>query len=392
MNLAWLWDVMMMLKRAVSHPCTRADTLIPEGGEVVAFDGCLRHHVFPSAHLTSIRNVRGITFVKLEATETSRAPFQIQDFRGDFTEVAALIQASWEENGKQGLLYTPEFLTSCLTYPGSSYSLAPTLYHAEKPCAFVAGFPRTIRYKRRELRVILCTLLSVSSEYKKSGYGVVLWSELVKRAQSAGYDGMVNYCVEGEPMNGMILGCCRMMKLPTERIFSVHYLMRLLYPKRGAAHDDDSEDHLVEKFRRAAGLIGNDPPLTRIWTEKEMQWQLQRHDGLVAHHRSGDKEGLLTAYLMHAANAQRTKCLLIEDVLWGMLENGDRLTLVERLLDRGIQAGAQMAFLPCLGYADIAPFRAARFRSSARTLHCYLTVFNGQPAPEPVPSMYLDVI
>jgi len=143
----------------------------------------------------------------------------IEDFRGDFAQVAALIQESWEENGKQGLFYTPEFLVSCLNYPGSSYALVPTLYEGDTPRAFVAGFPRTIRYQGRELRVILCTLLSVSSKYKKSGYGVVLWSELVKRAQAAGYDGMVNYCVEGEPMNGMIVGCCRLLKLPTERIF-----------------------------------------------------------------------------------------------------------------------------------------------------------------------------
>jgi len=95
---------------------------------------------------------------------------------------------------------------------------------------------------------------------------------------------------------------------------------------------------------------------------------------------------------MPAANPQRTKCLLIEDVLWGTLQGEERLALVQRLLDRGTQAGARMAFLPCLGYADLAPFRAARFRTSPRTLHCYLTIFNGDPAPEPVPSMYLDVI
>jgi hypothetical protein len=330
--------------------------------------------------------------MQVQASQTSRTPFQIEDFRGDFSHVAALIQASWKENGKQGLLYSPEFIASCLSYPGSSHSLAPTLYQAEKPCAFVAGFPRAIQYRGRELRVILCTLLSVSNEYKKSGYGIVLWSELVKRAKSAGYDGMVNYCVEGEPMNAMILGCCRMMKLPTERIFSVHYLMRLLQPATSTPARNESADNLVEKFLRAADLIGKDTPLTRIWTEKEVQWQLRRHGGLVAHHRSGDKEGLLTAYLMHAANERRTKCLLIEDVLWGTLDDAQRLALVEQLLSRGIQAGAQLAFLPCLNYAGIAPFRAARFRSSPRTLHCYLTVFDGQPVPEPVPSLYLDVI
>src|SRR6266404_544444 len=326
-------------------------------------------------------------YPKLQVPQTAHASsIQVEDFRGDFPQVACLIQESWKENGKQGLFYTPEFLASCLNYPGSSYSLAPALYEGEKPCAFVAGFPRIVQYKGRELRVILCTLLSVSSEYKKRGYGVVLWSELVKRAQSAGYDGMVNYCVEGEPMNGMILGCCRMLKLPTERIFSVPYLMRFLQPRAVTCHADDSHD-LVNEFLKAAGCIANDMPFRRVWTEQEARWQLQRHGGLVANHRSDGKEGLLTGYLMHAANPQKTKCLLIEDVLWGTLEGGERLALVEKMLDRGIQAGAQMAFLPCLGYSDLAPFRAARFRSSPRVLHCYLTVFKGEPVPEPVSSI-----
>ena len=330
--------------------------------------------------------------MKVETPTVSQAPsIQIEDFRGDFAAVAALIQESWKENGKQGLLYTPEFLASCLNYPRSSYSLAPTLYEGDTPRAFVAGFPRTIRYQGRELRVILCTLLSVSSEYKRSGYGVVLWNDLVKRAQSGGYDGMVNYCVEGEPMNGMILGCCRMLKLPTERIFSVHYLMRLLQPKFAASPADEHEK-MAEIFGRVAALNGNDVPLRRMWTEAEIQWQLERHDGVVAGHRSGLREGLMTGYLMQAANSQKTKCLLIEDVLWGTLENEERLPLVEKMLSRGRQAGAQIALLPCLGYADLAPFRAARFRSSPRTLHCYLTIFKGEPSPKPVSSMYLDVI
>ena len=100
----------------------------------------------------------------------------------------------------------------------------------------------------------------------------------------------------------------------------------------------------------------------------------------------------MTGYLMQAANPQKAKCLLIEDVLWGTLENEERLTLVDKMVSRGVQAGAQIVLLPCLGYTDIAPFRAARFRSSPRTLHCYLTIFKGEPPPKPLSSMYLDVI
>jgi hypothetical protein len=103
--------------------------------------------------------------VKVETPIGCRTPsIHIEDFRGDFARVAALIQESWKENGKQGLLYTPDFLASCLDYPGSSYSLAPTLYEGDTPRAFVAGFPRTIKYQGRELRAVLCTLLSISSE------------------------------------------------------------------------------------------------------------------------------------------------------------------------------------------------------------------------------------
>src|SRR5258708_38118410 len=158
-----------------------------------------------------------------------------------------------------------------------SFSLAPTLYEGETPRAFVVGFPRTVQYQGRKIAVILCTLFSVSSEYKKSGYGVVLWSELVKRAQAAGYDGMVNYCIEGEPMNGMILGCCRLLKLPTERIFSVHYLMRFLQPKIAAAPADEQESP-PDIFGRIAATAGIDAPLTLMWTERELRCHVQRHD------------------------------------------------------------------------------------------------------------------
>jgi len=44
-----------------------------------------------------------------------------------------------------------------------------------------------------------------------------------------------------------------------------------------------------------------------------------------------------------------------------------------------------------LGYADMEPFNAARFRRSPRVLQAYLTVFKGDPPPEAVSAMYLDV-
>jgi len=315
----------------------------------------------------------------------------IEDCRGDFDEVAKLIQQSWAENNQQHLLYSSNFLASCFEYPESSFSLAPTLYDGAKPIAFIAGFPRRFRFKGRELRIILCTFLAVSNEHKKAGYGIILWNELVKRAQAAGFDGMVNYCVDGEPMNRMILGCCSAMKLPTERIFSFGYQMRILQSKPVSQLELKMESDDVEALLQTAALIEKHAPLARIWSEKEAEWQCRRYGGVVARHVSGDRQGVLTGHVVAIANSQQTKCLIIEDVLWGTLEQPERLALVRQMLDQAIAAGAQMAIVPSLGYADMEPFNSARFRRSPRVLQAYLTVFKGDPPPEAVSAMYLDV-
>ena len=54
----------------------------------------------------------------------------------------------------------------------------------------------------------------------------------------------------------------------------------------------------------------------------------------------GPRPGMITGYLMEIANAQRTRCLLIEDLLWGTLAAPERETLLQQFLDRGISAGA----------------------------------------------------
>jgi GNAT superfamily N-acetyltransferase len=323
----------------------------------------------------------------------SRSPEDvcIQGFRGDFADVTELIQTSWAKNDKQALLYTQTFLKSCFDYPGSSFSFAPTVYDGGKPIAFIAGFPRRVRFKSADLQILLVSLLTVAHEHKKKGYGVILWAELVKRAREAGFDGMINYCVEGDGMDGMMLGCGRMLKLSTQRIFAVHYQMRLLQPgSTNETEESNSETETLQTFMESSTLV--DAPLTRIWSEAEAAWQCSRESAIVAHHASGPRRGVLTGYLMQSADAKHTKCLLIEDILWGSLEKLEREALVGQLLKQGQAAGAQIALVPCLNYADMDPFRASRFRtSSSRVLQAYLTIFSNAPAPEPVPSMYVDV-
>jgi GNAT superfamily N-acetyltransferase len=318
---------------------------------------------------------------------------RIEDCRGDFQEVSRLIERSWAENTHQALLYPADFLAWCFEYPGASLSLAPALYDGAMPLAFAAAFPRRVCLRGRELNLVIVTLLTVAAEYKKRGYGIVLWNELVTRARAAGFDGMVNYCAEGESMNSMILGCCGLLKLPTARAYTIPYWSRMLQPRKVQSAPAETAADVVERFLGLAAPIAKQTPLARSWSPEEAEWQCQRRFGsIVAELESGPRRGMLTGYILPVANAIRTKCLMVEDVLWGDLEPQERDSLVKAFLDRAILGGAQVAVLPLLGYADLAPFHAARFRPSQRVLHAYLTIWNGEPCTEALPSMYLDVI
>lgn len=322
----------------------------------------------------------------------------LEDFRGDFSRLAALMQRSWMENVQQPLFYTADFLASHFQYPGASFSLAPTLYDASGPLAFVAGFPRRIRVQGRDLRIVLGTFLTVAPEYKNRGVGFILWRELARRAQASGFDGALGFCVEGDAMNGMMLECGHTLGISIGRIYSIRHRSTLLHSSLAAELATDvagSGDGpgWVETFMEIAAAIPKHTPLARIWSKEEATWQcVHRFRSVFAGSAKGSRKGILTAYVIPISNPQRTNCLLIEDVLWGNLEREERRVLLGHLLGLGVKAGAQMAILPILGYTDMEAFAAAHFLPSLRTLHAYLTVWSGQVSPGAMSSMYLDVV
>jgi len=333
-----------------------------------------------------------------EISPAVKAPrLSIENFRGDFTQLASLMQSSWAENSGQTLVYTSEFLSSCFKYPAADFSMAPAIYVQSTPVAFVAGFPRHVKFNGRNQKIIVITFLTVLPEYKKKGLGIILWSELVNRARAAGFDGMVNYCVDGEPMNAMIVGSCNRLKLPVARIYSARYMSTVLR-SGNHSHSRVSKDHdqqAADLFLALAAPLADSQPLARIWSKPEAEWQcVRRSHPITETFSAGGRSGLLTGYIMSISGKQRTRCLLIEDILWGTLTVEERQTLLQKFLKKAAGAGVQLATVPVLGYADMEPFKKARFQSTRRVLHAYLTLWPPRHADlpsEPLPSMYLDI-
>ena len=317
------------------------------------------------------------------AHTVARASESVEDFRGDYDQLG--------QNPTPPYLYTPEFIADCFRYPGARFSLAPTIYHGGEPVAFAVGFPRRVMAGGAERRVLISTLLTVAPEQKASGYGIVVWSELMRRAAQAGFDGVVNYCAEGGAMDRMIRGGCHLLGLPVLRVASFSYLTRLLWGPAPDGAESGSRASVQDLLRTAAGMPEH-ADLSRLWTEQEAAWQLSRLGAVSARGGTDADPAVLTGYVICVADALRTKCLVIEDVLWGNLAADDRRTLVAELITTAAAAGARTAILPRVGYADLQPFLASGFLPSPHTIHAYLTIWSEPAVDRPPERCYLDVI
>ncbi len=115
------------------------------------------------------------------------------------------MRSAWGTNQEQALDYDSGFLRSAFEYPGCSFDLAPAIYRDGRLVAFIAGSPRKVRFANRSLKLLNVSLLTVADEYKRYAYGPLVWRELMDRARAAGFDGTVNFCVEGDAMNRQML-------------------------------------------------------------------------------------------------------------------------------------------------------------------------------------------
>jgi hypothetical protein len=314
----------------------------------------------------------------------------ITTFRGGFKELAAMMEVSWSANKENPLLYTSEFLANAFEYPGSILDLAPACYGEERLKAFVAGFPRSVLIEGRPTRLLVNSFLTASVELRGSGIGLAVWRELVNRAKAGGFDGTINFCVEGDEMNRMMPAIAKLFRLNTQRIYSIEYLVRRFLRPAMALAEEATEDE-VTLFLELAASLPHDLPLRRTWTREEAVWQCRRRSGAVVESLTQNgRAGMITGYLMGVAGTPPSRTVLMEDLLWGTLDAEEQAELLRRFLQAAASRGAQTASCPVLGYTATDALTAAGFKPSRRILHAYLTLWNDQQ-PTPLQALYIDV-
>lgn len=215
----------------------------------------------------------------------------------------------------------------------------------------------------------------------------------MRRAAAAGYDGVVNYCADGQAMHRMIETGCRLLDLPLVRVKSFSYLVGTLAPALRA----DSPSGERVSARRLVESAGGDAErghdahrarLWRVWSDAEADWQLSRAGAIAI----SDGDAVLTGSVATVADAARSRYLVVDDILWASAGNASRQRLLAKLLAQAAGDGAGYVVVPVMGYADVRPFLAAGLVPSPHTMHAYLTLWSHPGTVQAVERYYLDVI
>lgn len=313
-----------------------------------------------------------------------------EPFRGDCDALSIMVQEAWRDD-PAALLYDARFLKSQFESPKASLDLAPTLYKDGQPAAFVAGFPRQVIVEGRPRSLAISAYLSVAPAFKRFGLGAVALRVLVEQVAVAGHDGVIVYCVDGGPMNAITLAVGARLDVAVKSIFTVRHLSRPLFPRKTGSLNESHPDLLVETLVGLGARAQAFATVGRQWSIEEAAWQCAGPYAIAERLQSGPRIGLLTGRCVHTAAGAQPMVLLIEDILWGDLEPDECALLLSRFLDRASARGAQLAVTPDLGYANLTPLRAARFRPNQRVLNTYLFSFDGEFPAEPLQAMYVKV-
>ena len=129
-----------------------------------------------------------------------------------------------------------------------------------------------------------------------------------------------------------------------------------------------------------------------LWTRAEAEWQCRGRTGaVVVSSQSAEGRGVITGYVIETLSATPMALLAVEDLFWDELQPAGRVQLLKDMLEQGAARGARIASVPVMGYTQLEPLRTLKFMPSSRRMNVYVTRWQ-EPAPEPVPNVYLDVL
>jgi GNAT superfamily N-acetyltransferase len=307
-------------------------------------------------------------------------------WKGPWSDAAELVTLAWRES--PDFEYSAEFLAECLKAHGEEPAPAFAAWLDGRLVGFVAALPRRAICQGSEQRLALVTFFAVHPGARARGVGRTLWAGFLSALHGEGFDATIHYCVRGHRSNVVTTAAAAEIGFTCVSVGDVGFLRGLI---PGEPAPFTPTDPAADVFEKAAADVPA-TAISRVWTPREIGNHLfGRRQVVAVTSMEGGDCGAVVGQIRTLADASRTSCLVVEDVLWASLGADARERLVRRFLDAA-STRAAMAIVPRLGYADLTPFSRFGFRVSGRTLTMYSTQLSARATPIESTSLYIDVL
>jgi GNAT superfamily N-acetyltransferase len=306
---------------------------------------------------------------------------------GAWSEVAHIVRLAWSEN--PDFEYSAAFLAECSQGREEREAVTFGAWLDGRLVGFVAALPRRIVSDGREQWFALVTFFAVHPDTRGRGIGQTLWTQCLRALREAGFDGTIHYCAHGHRSNNVTTSAAAQIGFACARTDDVGFLRRPIDVKMALPVPMNPASDV---FAKAASDARAAAPVSRAWTAGTIEHHLNgRRDVVAVTSVEGSDCGALVGQVRTLADPNRTRCLVVEDVLWAHLEPDARERLARRFIDAA-RTRAAMAIVPRLGYADLDAFVRCGFRASGRVVHLYLTQLSARAPVRESRPVYMDVL
>jgi hypothetical protein len=204
---------------------------------------------------------------------------QLDTFRGDYEELAGLIQREWDGyfGERTHFRYDPRWLADFFGAGGGHELLLEYRNGEGALAAFIGAVPRHYVLAGREVRLGLVTLLTSARANTTGSVGLEIERELFRRARSAGLFGTYHFCLDAHHTPNLLRLAAGVLKTRPIEVAPVTSLLRMARPEAAAADTTtlrpvvaSDAPQLAELFTKATRGL----PLARVVTADDVRASL----------------------------------------------------------------------------------------------------------------------
>ncbi len=324
------------------------------------------------------------------------------EYGPDLKKISELICNTW---GRPCWNYDEGLLGLHINRPsGDSELNVAQISEDGQVASFQAYMPFDVQYFDKSYKAVFASFLTVSADFQGRGLGGPQQGALIEKAREKGYDLYITMCEVGAVSNYAVEKIFKRMNLPVKVVnvcryaAAVNEFVKPVLPEKPSGNTRIAIQDDIEKLKPLINAVGTNTKLYKKIPDEDFSFIFidRPHCKTYLYEKDNKVCGfinILKLEVLEVDNDNKTN-IYFDNVSFGdMPDDAIEEFIGDVMLDLQ-KDNFYTAFMPNIGYTNIALFKKFRFRLAPRELNLYIAPLKENVLPDgikEVDSFYLDV-